>query len=126
MKEAKQILFSSVACGLLLLAFAYAPDIRGAGQSENAFLWQEGTDQTQISVPYSLSGHPLVIRSQEGHFLLINPSPQKQFLRVTGPQGQYRIRHRMPITVPEHTDLIIETVSVTDSTVTSRFEVQAI
>lgn len=130
MKQVKNILISGLvsigAICLILLALANAPDFKGAGASDNAFVWQESHDETPIPVSYSLSGHPLVIRSQEGHFLLINPSPQKQFLRVTSPEGEYRIRHQMPITVPEHTELIIETVSVTDSTVTSRFEVQAI
>jgi hypothetical protein len=128
--QVKKILISGLisisAICLILLALANAPDLKGAGASENAFAWQEGNSGEQITVPYTLTGKPLVIRSQDGHFLLINPSPQKQFLRVTGPDGQYRIRHRMPMNMPERTGFTIETVSLTDSTVTSSFEAQAI
>lgn len=130
MKQVKNILISGLvsigAIYLILLALANAPNLKGIGASDNAFVWQESNGENPIPVSYSLSRHPLVIRSEEGKFLLINPSPQKQFLRVISPEGEYRIRHRMPITVPVRTGFWIETVSLTDSTVTSRFEAQTI
>lgn len=121
MKLFREVLLGSTFSVLVILAIAYTPDIKGAGESANAFSWLERSG-SKISVPYNLEGHPIVIHGE--NFTLLNPSPQKQFLRVTGPEGQYRIRHRLAISMPARNGFTIETVSLADSTVTSHFEVQ--
>ncbi len=117
----KDLSISLIISAGILLVIAHAPDIKGAGASENAFSWKDREGQ-QISVPYNLEGNPIVIHGES--FTMINPSPQRQFLRVTGPEGQYRIRHRLAIKMPARIGFVVETVTLTDSTVTSRFEVQ--
>lgn len=122
-------MFKQVLCAILFIAIAlfvltYAPDIKGAGASEQAFVYQD-KDGTKINVPYALTNHPIVIHGGSRP-MLINPSPQRQWLRITGPEGQYHIRYRMSIHMPTRTAFTIETVSLRDSTVTSRFEAQTI
>ncbi len=124
MKLFKEIAFGSIFCILVLLAIAYAPDMKGIGESENAFHWLE-SDGRELSIPYKLSDDRIV-SIHGGTFTLINPSPQKQFLRVRSTNGEYRIRHMLQITMPIHVHFVIETVTLTDSTVTSSFEAQTI
>lgn len=122
MKLVGQIFLFSLVCVALVWVVAHN-DIRGVGASELAFSLQGSGNA--LSVPYTLSEHPLVLESQ-GQVTLTNPSPQKQFLRVTGPQGQYRIRYSHTINVATDSRFTVETVTLTDSTTTSSFEVRII
>lgn len=123
MKTLKEMCLTILFCGLILLGIAYAPDIKGAGDSELAFYWV-GSDSMKLSIPYRLSGNGIMIRGES--FLLVNPSPQRQYLHVIVGAEEYRIRYRMQLSIPNDFWFKIESVSLTDSTVTSSFNAQTI